>query len=197
MFNPIYNKDGHLSYFRVACLFVAFTSFVTGCVMHHEEVQSVNVTNEDASLNNTAEVAEPVEDEESSSELRALAVAQLHDATEYLQTCGTLDNAYDNCSFKFADKLNQYYHTSLDASADGFYLAITAKDNNSDVCRLFEVDSNGNIQAFNKEGSEDKSCLSGFKNDVLELTILRDTDNRQGQVAPSGLSPIGKNLSSL
>ena len=33
MFNPIFNADGSLSYFRVTCLIVALGCLIGGCVM--------------------------------------------------------------------------------------------------------------------------------------------------------------------
>ena len=192
MFNPVFNQDGRVSYFRVTCLAIAIGCFVTGCVMHQETQEVTQVTDTVVS----DEVAEvETSDSENFEEIRKLALSQIKNATLYLQTCGELDNTFDNCSFNFTKEFTQYYQVKLDAFADGFDLTIKAKSNNNDSCKLFKVDSNGSYTAFNQDNTQDESCISDLANSLNNLTIHRDTDYKEGQIAPSGLSPIVHNLS--
>ena len=192
MFNPVFNQDGRVSYFRVTCLAIAIGCFVTGCVMHQETQEVTQVTDTVVS----DEVAEvETSDSENFEEIRKLALSQIKNATLYLQTCGELDNTFDNCSFDFTKEFTQYYQVKLDAFADGFDLTIKAKSNNNDSCKLFKVDSNGSYTAFNQDNTQDESCISDLANSLNNLTIHRDTDYKEGQIAPSGLSPIVRNLS--
>ena len=192
MFNPVFNHDGRISYFRVTCLAIAIGCFVTGCVMHQETQEVTQVTDTVVS----DEVAEvETSDSENFEEIRKLALSQIKNATLYLQTCGELDNTFDNCSFDFTKEFTQYYQVKLDAFADGFDLTVKAKSNNNDSCKLFKVDSNGSYTAFNQDNTQDESCISDLANSLNTLTIHRDTDYKEGQIAPSGLSPIVHNLS--
>ncbi|MCI7785182.1 MAG: hypothetical protein MR507_05765 [Succinivibrio sp.] len=192
MFNPVFNQDGRVSYFRVTCLAIAIGCFVTGCVMHQETQEVTQVTDTVVS----DEVAEvETSDSENFEEIRKLALSQIKNATLYLQTCGELDNTFDNCSFNFTKEFTQYYQVKLDAFADGFDLTVKAKSNNNDSCKLFKVDSNGSYTAFNQDNTQDESCISDLANSLNTLTIHRDTDYKEGQIAPSGLSPIVHNLS--
>lgn len=192
MFNPVFNQDGRVSYFRVTCLAIAIGCFVTGCVMHQETQEVTQVTDTVVS----DEVAEvETSDSENFEEIRKLALSQIKNATLYLQTCGELDNTFDNCSFNFTKEFTQYYQVKLDAFADGFDLTVKAKSNNNDSCKLFKVDSNGSYTAFNQDNTQDESCISDLANSLNNLTIHRDTDYKEGQIAPSGLSPIVHNLS--
>lgn len=192
MFNPVFNQDGRVSYFRVTCLAIAIGCFVTGCVMHQETQEVTQVTDTVVS----DEVAEvETTDSENFEEIRKLALSQIKNATLYLQTCGELDNTFDNCSFDFTKEFTQYYQVKLDAFADGFDLTVKAKSNNNDSCKLFKVDSNGSYTAFNQDNTQDESCISDLANSLNTLTIHRDTDYKEGQIAPSGLSPIVHNLS--
>ena len=192
MFNPVFNQDGRVSYFRVTCLAIAIGCFVTGCVMHQETQEVTQVTDTVVS----DEVAEvETSDSENFEEIRKLALSQIKNATLYLQTCGELDNTFDNCSFDFTKEFTQYYQVKLDAFADGFDLTVKAKSNNNDSCKLFRVDSNGSYTAFNQDNTQDDSCISDLAKSLNTLTIHRDTDYKEGQIAPSGLSPIVHNLS--
>ena len=192
MFNPVFNQDGRVSYFRVTCLAIAIGCFVTGCVMHQETQEVTQVTDTVVS----DEVAEvETSDSENFEEIRKLALSQIKNANLYLQTCGELDNTFDNCSFDFTKEFTQYYQVKLDAFADGFDLTVKAKSNNNDSCKLFKVDSNGSYTAFNQDNTQDESCISDLANSLNTLTIHRDTDYKEGQIAPSGLSPIVHNLS--
>ena len=192
MFNPVFNQDGRVSYFRVTCLAIAIGCFVTGCVMHQETQEVTQVTDTVVS----DEVAEvETSDSENFEEIRKLALSQIKNATLYLQTCAELDNTFDNCSFDFTKEFTQYYQVKLDAFADGFDLTVKAKSNNNDSCKLFKVDSNGSYTAFNQDNTQDESCISDLANSLNTLTIHRDTDYKEGQIAPSGLSPIVHNLS--
>ena len=192
MFNPVFNQDGRVSYFRVTCLAIAIGCFVTGCVMHQETQEVTQVTDTVVS----DEVAEvETSDSENFEEIRKLALSQIKNATLYLQTCGELDNTFDNCSFDFTKEFTQYYQVKLDAFADGFDLTVKARSNNNDSCKLFKVDSNGSYTAFNQDNTQDESCISDLANSLNTLTIHRDTDYKEGQIAPSGLSPIVHNLS--
>lgn len=192
MFNPVFNQDGRVSYFRVTCLAIAIGCFVTGCVMHQETQEVTQVTDTVVS----DEVAEvETSDSENFEEIRKLALSQIKNATLYLQTCGELDNTFDNCSFNFTKEFTQYYQVKLDAFADGFDLTIKAKSNNNDSCKLFKVDSNGSYTAFNQDNTQDDSCISDLAKSLNTLIIHRDTDYKEGQIAPSGLSPIVRNLS--
>ena len=192
MFNPVFNQDGRVSYFRVTCLAIAIGCFVTGCVMHQETQEVTQVTDTVVS----DEVAEvETSDSENFEEIRKLALSQIKNATLYLQTCGELDNTFDNCSFNFTKEFTQYYQVKLDAFADGFDLTVKAKSNNNDSCKLFKVDSNGSYTAFNQDNTQDESCISDLAKSLNTLTIHRDTDYKEGQIAPSGLSPIVRNLS--
>lgn len=53
MFNPIFNADGSLSYFRVTCLVIALGCLIGGCVMDgasgsNSKAESLTQPSEDA-----------------------------------------------------------------------------------------------------------------------------------------------------
>ena len=78
MFNPVFNQDGRVSYFRVTCLAIAIGCFVTGCVMHQETQEVTQVTDTVVS----DEVAEvETSDSENVEEIRKLALSQIKNAT--------------------------------------------------------------------------------------------------------------------
>ena len=122
------------------------------------------------------------------------AVAELAQNTEFMQTCGTLDRSYDNCVVELSDELKPYYSMDLDSSDDGYSLILKATDNNTDTCRLFESNSNGELIGLNEHGESDKNCLLDLANGENNFKVSRDTDNKSGQSAPSGLAPIVKHL---
>ena len=51
------------------------------------------------------------------------------------------------------------------------------------------------IRAYDNKGSENTSCISARTVDNSRFGIVRDTDTRHGQLAPSGLSEMVKTLS--
>ena len=100
MFNPIFNADGSLSYFRVTCLIVALGCLIGGCVMDSSsdsknkdkvaEDVTAQVENQDSGVE--------ADDSLSTDEIRTIALKEVYQATRYMQTCGALDKGYDNCS---------------------------------------------------------------------------------------------------
>ena len=65
-----------------------------------------------------------------------------------------------------------------------------------DKCKIFEINSNGEWLAINDNGDMDADCLDRGVFDSHRFALVRDTDNNDGQIAPSGLAPIGTILSS-
>ncbi len=194
MFNPVFNKDGSVSYFRIICLITALGCFICGCVMNSnsndDELAQVPAKEQsDASLRAQTENARI-----SSLKLREKAVEEFVSNTEFMQTCGTLDRSYDNCVVELSDDLKPYYSLALDSSDDGYSMVIEATPQNNDSCRLFESNSNGEILGLNDKGESDKNCLLDLENKSNTFKVLRDTDNKSGQSAPSGLTPLVKQL---
>ena len=191
MFNPVFNKDGSVSYFRVICLITAVSCFVCGCVMKSSK-------NEDQTASNAEPVqtveAESSAQEDSSLQIREKAIAELASNAEFMQTCGTLDRSYDNCVVELSEDLKPYYSMDLDSSDDGYSLVLKATEQNKDNCRLFESNSNGELIGLNENGESDKNCLLDLANSDNNFKVSRDTDDKSGQSAPSGLAPLVKHL---
>lgn len=191
MFNPVYNADGRVSYFRVLCLSVAFGCFICGCMVDNDKktvqrAQSVTSVQEETQLPTVSR---------DYKQIRTLALEEFTFDVEYLQTCGTLDRGFDNCVVELSDSLKPYYSLSLDASADGYKIAFVANEDSKDELRSFESDSNGDIRIVDSDGNFDKKALSELKKSNGKFKIVRDTDNHDGQAAPSGLTPMVRNLS--
>ncbi|SFK42873.1 hypothetical protein [Succinivibrio dextrinosolvens] len=191
MFNPVFNKDGSVSYFRVFCLITAVSCLICGCVM--------KTSNNDDLSDLQAQSAMIEKDldnvpEENSLEIREKAVAELAQNAEFMQTCGTLDRSYDNCVVELSDDLKPFYSLDLDSSDDGYSMILTATEQNKDSCRTFESNSNGEIIGLNEHGESDKNCLLDLAKNENNFKVSRDTDNKSGQSAPSGLAPLVKHL---
>ena len=197
MFNPIFNADGSLSYFRVTCLIVALGCLIGGCVMDSSsdsknkdkvaEDVTAQVENQDSGVD--------ADDSLSADEIRTIALKEVYQATRYMQTCGALDKGYDNCTVSLSEQAKPYFTMSLDTATDGFTLRFNATENNSDTCKVFETDSDGSVKALNAKGEVDKSCSEAIDKTLKQFTISRDTDANDGQLAPSGFTPIVRNIS--
>ena len=197
MFNPIFNADGSLSYFRVTCLIVALGCLIGGCVM---DSSSDGKNKDEVSDDVTAQVEnkdaiEEADDSLSAEEIRTIALKEVYQATRYMQTCGALDKGYDNCSVSLSEQAKPYFTMVLDTATDGFTLRFNATENNSDTCKVFETDSDGSVKALNAKGELDPSCSEAIDKTLKQFTISRDTDANDGQLAPSGFTPIVRNIS--
>lgn len=191
MFNPVFNKDGSVSYFRVFCLITAVSCLICGCVMktsNNDDLSDLQAQ--------TAMIEKDLDNvpEENSLEIREKAVAELAQNAEFMQTCGTLDRSYDNCVVELSDDLKPFYSLDLESSDDGYSMILTATEQNKDSCRTFESNSNGEIIGLNEHGESDKNCLLDLAKDEINFKVFRDTDNKSGQSAPSGLAPLVKHL---
>ena len=191
MFNPVYNADGRISYFRVLCLSVAFGCFICGCMVDNDK-KTAQRTQNVASVQEETLLPAVKHDYK---QIRTLALEEFTFDVEYLQTCGTLDRGFDNCVVELSDSLKPYYSLNLDASADGYKIAFVANEDSKDELRSFESDSNGDIRIVDSDGNFDKKALSELKKAKGKFKIIRDTDNQDGHAAPSGLSPMVRNLS--
>ena len=197
MFNPIFNADGSLSYFRVTCLIVALGCLIGGCVMDSSsdsknkdkvaEDVTAQVENQDSGVE--------ADDSLSADEIRTIALKEVYQATRYMQTCGALDKGYDNCSVSLSEQAKPYFNMVFDTATDGFTLRFNATENNSDTCKVFETDSDGSVKALNAKGELDPSCTEVIDKTLKQFTISRDTDANDGQLAPSGFTPIVRNIS--
>lgn len=197
MFNPIFNADGSLSYFRVTCLIVALGCLIGGCVM---DSSSDGKNKDEVSDDVTAQVesqgsVEEADDSLSAEEIRTIALKEVYQATRYMQTCGALDKGYDNCTVSLSEQAKPYFTMVLDTATDGFTLRFNATENNSDTCKVFETDSDGSVKALNAKGELDPSCSEAIDKTLKQFTISRDTDANDGQLAPSGFTPIVRNIS--
>ena len=197
MFNPIFNADGSLSYFRVTCLIVALGCLIGGCVM---DSSSDGKNKDEVSDDVTAQVenqdaVEDADDSLSADEIRTIALKEVYQATRYMQTCGALDKGYDNCTVSLSEQAKPYFTMVLDTATDGFTLRFNATENNSDTCKVFETDSDGSVKALNAKGELDPSCSEAIDKTLKQFTISRDTDANDGQLAPSGFTPIVRNIS--
>lgn len=197
MFNPIFNADGSLSYFRVTCLIVALGCLIGGCVM---DSSSDGKNKDEVSDDVTAQVenkdaVEEADDSLSADEIRTIALKEVYLATRYMQTCGALDKGYDNCTVSLSEQAKPYFTMVLDTATDGFTLRFNATENNSDTCKVFETDSDGSVKALNAKGELDPSCSEAIDKTLKQFSISRDTDANDGQLAPSGFTPIVRNIS--
>ena len=197
MFNPIFNADGSLSYFRVTCLIVALGCLIGGCVM---DSSSDGKNKDEISDDVTAQVesqdsVEEADDSLSADQIRTIALKEVYQATRYMQTCGALDKGYDNCTVSLSEQAKPYFTMVLDTATDGFTLRFNATENNSDTCKVFETDSDGSVKALNAKGELDPSCSEAIDKTLKQFTISRDTDANDGQLAPSGFTPIVRNIS--
>ena len=197
MFNPIFNADGSLSYFRVTCLIVALGCLIGGCVMDSSsDSKSTDELSKDVSAQVESQNSKvEADDSLSADEIRTIALKEVYQATRYMQTCGALDKGYDNCTVSLSEQVKPYFTMSLDTATDGFTLRFNATENNSDTCKVFETDSDGSVKALNAKGEVDKSCSEAIDKTLKQFTISRDTDANDGQLAPSGFTPIVRNIS--
>ena len=197
MFNPIFNADGSLSYFRVTCLVIALGCLIGGCVMDgasgsNSKVESLTQASEDAQSSSSDVEAD---DSLSADDIRTIALKEVYQATKYMQTCGAFDRSYDNCTVTLSEQAKPYFSMNLDTATDGFTLMFNATDSNTDSCRVFETDSDGTVTALNAEGKVDSSCTEALDRALKKFSITRDTDTNDGQLAPSGFTPIVRNIS--
>lgn len=192
MFNPIFNADGSISYFRVTCLVVAIGCLVSGCVMKNDETPDIDevAAVQDESADDTSSVEVEKTSVIDTDKLRVRALQELYTDIVYMQSCGDLDSSFDNCQLTLAHELTPYYELKLESSADGYLLKLSATADNEDSCKVFENDSNGNLVAFDAEGNKDLSCTAPLTSKLNTFAIVRDTDNHYGDTAPSGISPI-------
>lgn len=173
MFNPIFNADGSLSYFRVTCLIVALGCLIGGCVMDSSsdsknkdkvaEDVTAQVENQDSGVE--------ADDSLSTDEIRTIALKEVYQATRYMQTCGALDKGYDNCSVSLSEQAKPYFTMVFDTATDGFTLRFNATENNSDTCKVFETDSDGSVKALNAKGELDPSCTEVIDKTLKQFTI--------------------------
>ena len=199
MFNPIFNTDGSLSYFRVTCLIVALGCLIGGLVVVMDS-SSDSKNKDDVSEDVTAQVENQdsgveADDSLSADEIRTIALKEIYQATRYMQTCGALDKGYDNCTVSLSEQAKPYFTMVFDTATDGFTLRFNATENNSDTCKVFETDSDGSVKALNAKGELDPSCTEVIDKTLKQFTISRDTDANDGQLAPSGFTPIVRNIS--
>lgn len=173
MFNPIFNTDGSLSYFRVTCLIVALGCLIGGCVM---DSSSDSKNKDDVSEDVTAQVENQdsgveADDSLSADEIRTIALKEIYQATRYMQTCGALDKGYDNCTVSLSEQAKPYFTMVFDTANDGFTLRFNATENNSDTCKVFETDSDGSVKALNAKGELDPSCTEVIDKTLKQFTI--------------------------
>ena len=184
MFNPVYNADGRISYFRVLCLSVAFGCFICGCMVDNDK-KSAQRTQNVASVQEETLLPAVKHDYK---QIRTLALEEFTFDVEYLQTCGTLDRGFDNCVVELSDSLKPYYSLNLDASADGYKIAFVANEDSkfgldasetiamvTEIAKLPHIHIKGlmTIAPFVDEGEENRK----YFNDLKQLSVDIDKQN--------------------
>jgi len=207
MFNLVYEINGKISRFRVTCLAVASVCFISGTYL---KLISSNDTVE-VSSRATAPVSTSVDISDSAEEkftaedktlafdyvqIRQKAVQDLKKNDEYMGFCSVVDHNSEQCKVSIEKDLSPYYVLSYDVNSEGYNLHLEATEQNKDKCKIFEINSNGEWLAINENGDMDADCLDRGVFDSHRFALVRDTDNNDGQIAPSGLAPIGTILSS-
>lgn len=187
-FHPIFNEDGTISLFRVACLVVLALSVLAYFMLKPHDggnALAANAAGQDQT--GEAAVAENSDDYDLVA-VRQMAIAELNDGAEFFKACGNINFGFEGCNYQFSDKLLSFYIPGIYAADDGFTITLTAKGRQRlDDCVKFTVDSIGTFTALDKDGLATDKC-SGQT--AAEHAVHRITDDLQGRPAPSGAHKV-------
>ena len=137
MFHPIYNADGTLSRFRIACLGV----FVVCLIAYAVTVlmtPSDNVKVQEESADTEIDAA--------TLKLRTKALSDLADGFAFLKACDSINNGFSGCTWTVSD---------VKFAKESFVLALALKDKtSSDICARLILDSQGKFKAEDSSGRD-------------------------------------------
>jgi hypothetical protein len=159
----IRNEDGQVSVFRLVCLLVA-----AGCMLAYGIVlcMSGDAPSNGGKAAARQEQAAAVEEDDSDDEektaenVRAMAFRELDEADEYYRECGSFNEGFVGCDWKFSPSVSKYYEGRSVAVDDGFAITLSAKPGNPDrsKCALLEVTSGGSRTSLDAKGNA-SSCF--------------------------------------
>ncbi|MGN0908150.1 MAG: hypothetical protein ACI4NA_00895 [Succinivibrio sp.] len=154
------NEDGSLSVFRLCCLLVlAACMLAYGIMLAAGGSSGEQARKASGAAGGTASSApsapEAGAEEEATAEgVRAMAFRELDDADEYHRECGTVNDGFVGCSWKFSPAVSKYYEGRSVAADDGFAITLSAKPENPDrgKCAVLEVTSGGERTSLDEHG---------------------------------------------
>ena len=195
LFHPLYNTDRSLSKVRLICLIVVGVCMVSYPFVSHNQNDDISAAQDNIAHKKSmiAKIMESDEDklQDKRAKIRNEILLELKNRYEFLQSCGTINAGFEGCSVKFTDAFLEHYDARVSTAADGFSMTIIAKgDMKNDICIQFSLNSNGDFVALDRNKKPTDKCTpKDFIKQNLG-SIYRATDNLEGQIAPSGLSPI-------
>ncbi|WP_294564805.1 hypothetical protein [uncultured Succinatimonas sp.] len=146
MFHPIYNADGTLSRFRIACLGV----FVVCLIAYAVTVlmtPSDNVKVQEESADTEIDAA--------TLKLRTKALSDLADGFAFLKACDSINNGFSGCTWTVSDEVGKSYAHEVKFAKESFVLALALKDKtSSDICARLILDSQGKFKAEDSSGRD-------------------------------------------
>ena len=152
------NEDGSICVFRLCCLLVlAACMLAYGCVLAAQDEGGNGAAAQKPSAQ--ASAAAPSKDEgetdaSSPEGVRALAFREIDEADEYYRGCGSVNEGFVGCSWKFSPEVSKYYEGRSVAADDGFAITLRAKPGNpdKDKCALLEATSDGSRTSLDGKG---------------------------------------------
>lgn len=153
------NDDGSVCVFRLCCLLVlAACMLAYGCVLAaQDDGGSGAAAQKPAAQDSAAQAARDVADGHGASSaegVRALAFREIDEADEYYRGCGSVNEGFVGCSWKFSPEVSKYYEGRSVAADDGFAITLRAKPGNPDKgrCALLEATSDGSRTSLDDKG---------------------------------------------
>lgn len=151
------NDDGSVSVLRVVCLVVlamCMLSYgITLCGRDDDKSLTQNQTVSE-SHSEVSSVIKDTDDDPDAGTVRAIAFRELDEADEYYRQCGTVNEGFVGCDWKFSPAVSKYYEGKSVAADDGFAITLSARPGNPDRdrCALLEVTSGGDHTSLDENG---------------------------------------------
>lgn len=151
------NEDGSVSVLRLICLVVlALCMLSYGITLFARDddkalAQSNSISERESEV---SAAVKDTDDDPDAGTVRAIAFRELDEADEYYRQCGTVNEGFVGCDWKFSPSVSKYYEGKSVAADDGFAITLSAKPGNPDRgrCALLEVTSGGDHTSLDEHG---------------------------------------------
>lgn len=148
------NEDGSVCVFRLCCLLVlAACMLAYGCVLAAQDDGGKGAAAPKPAAHESADTqAKP--GASTAEGVRAMAFREIDEADEYYRGCGSVNEGFVGCSWKFSPEVSKYYDGRSVAADDGFAITLRAKPGNPDggKCALLEATSDGSRTSLDDKG---------------------------------------------
>ncbi len=169
------NGDGSVSVFRLCCLLVlAACMLAYGCVLALADDGGAPSARQHASEGaqpGASAKADEEEEADTAEGVRALAFRELDEADEYYRQCGSVNEGFVGCNWKFSPQVSKYYEGRSVAADDGFAITLSARPTNPDKgrCAVLEVTSGGSRTSLDEKGRA-SDCFPAEKPQVASAS---------------------------